>query len=71
MNEAGSRKKLSRYFIDTKISKDCRERVIVLAVNQEVLWIIGDRRCEGFKVTEDTQYILKVTYEGEKNEGAD
>lgn len=71
MNEAGSRKKLSRYFIDTKMSRDCRERVIVLAVNQEVLWIIGDRRCESFKVTDDTQYILKVTCEGEKDEGAD
>lgn len=71
MNRAGSRKKLSRYFIDSKMSKECRERVIVLAVNQQVLWIIGDRRCESFKVTKDTQYILKVTYEGEKNEGAD
>lgn len=71
MNEAGGRKKLSRYFIDAKMPKDCRERVIVLAVNQEVLWIFGGRRCENFKVTDDTQYILKVTYEGEKDEGAD
>lgn len=71
MNEAGGRKKLSRYFIDTKMSKDCRERTIVLAVNQEVLWIIGGRRCECFKITEDTKYILKVTYEGEKDEGSD
>lgn len=66
IHEDGMKKKLSRYFKDIKIDVDMRGRVPVLAQNQEVLWIIGYRRCEHYKVTNTTERILKVTYEGEE-----
>lgn len=71
MNQAGNRKKLSRYFIDQKIPVDRRQYIMVLAIEQEVLWILGGRRSESFKLADDTRYLLKVTYEGENNEESD
>ncbi|MDE5863546.1 MAG: tRNA lysidine(34) synthetase TilS [Lachnospiraceae bacterium] len=68
INEQGGTKKLSRYFIDTKVPRDQRENTIVLAADSEVLWIVGGRRSERFKVKDDTEYILKVTYEGESDD---
>lgn len=71
MNEAGNRKKLSRYFMDIRLPADKRDGVVVLASGNEVLWIVGGRRCERFKIREDTQDILKVTYKGERYDGSD
>lgn len=67
MNETGGKKKLSRHLIDTKVPVDQRKYTMVLAMEQEVLWVIGGRRCERFKIKDNTEYILKVTYEGENN----
>ena len=71
MNEAGNRKKLFRYFMDIRLPADKRNDVVVLANENEVLWLVGGRRCEHFKIGEDTKNILKVTYKGEKRDGAD
>lgn len=68
VNAQGGTKRLSRYFIDAKVPRDQRKGAIVLAAGNEVLWIVGGRRSEQFKVKEDTEYILKVTYEGESDD---
>ncbi len=65
MNEEGQRKKLSRYMIDCHISRDKRREMLVLACGNEVLYVLGGRRCESFQIGKDTKNILKVTYEGE------
>lgn len=65
MNGKGARKKLSRYFIDEKIPAGQRNKILVLAEKSDVLWIIGRRRCEKYKVTEQSSMILKLMYEGE------
>jgi len=36
-----------------------------LAENDNVLWILGRRRCEGYKVDAQSTIIMKVTYKGE------
>lgn len=68
---AGNRKRMTRYFMDNKILEENRRRSLVLATEHEVLWVLGGRRSEKFKIHEDTQYILKVTYEGEENDESD
>lgn len=68
INEQGGTKKLSRYFIDAKVPCEQRGNTIVLAADSEVLWVVGGRRSERFKVKDDTEYILKVTYEGESDD---
>ncbi len=65
MNEKGERKKLSRYFIDQKIPVEQRSKKLVLAVESNVLWILGDRRSEMYKVSQDSEVIVKLIYEGE------
>lgn len=63
INEDGKRKKLKDYFIDKKISRGTRDKVVLLTASSEVLWIPGYRSSEGFHVDEDTRRILVVTCE--------
>lgn len=65
ISEMGSRKKLSRYFIDEKIPAGQRNHIFVLAEKENVLWVLGKRRCEKYKVTAQSNIIMKVTYKGE------
>ncbi|MBQ4059376.1 MAG: tRNA lysidine(34) synthetase TilS [Lachnospiraceae bacterium] len=65
MNAKGDRKKLSRYYIDEKVPTEQRNKILVLAEGSDVLWIIGRRRCEEYKVSEHSKMILKIMYEGE------
>ncbi len=66
ITESGKRKKLSRYFIDAKIPVEQRKGIFVLANGRDILWILGGRRCEAYKVTTQSNIIMKVTYEGER-----
>ena len=67
INSKGEQKKLSRYFIDNKVPREQREHMLVLAFGQQICWVIGMRMSEEFKVTEETNKVLKITfwYEGE------
>lgn len=66
VTESGNRKKLSRHFIDAKIPVEQRKLLFLLAAGNDVLWILGGRRCETYKVTTQSNIIMKVTYEGEQ-----
>lgn len=57
---ASGRKKLKRYFIDEKILQEERDRVLLVADGEHVLWIVGHRISQQCKVTEDTRRILKI-----------
>lgn len=68
LNDKGAHKKLSRYFIDRKIPSEERQGKLVVARGHEILWIVGERRCETYRINENTRYVLVLMYEGEKNE---
>ncbi|MCX8129888.1 MAG: tRNA lysidine(34) synthetase TilS [Clostridia bacterium] len=55
-------KKLKEYFIDNKIPKEERARIPVIAKGNEIVWIIGHKISDKFKVTENTKSILKLEY---------
>ncbi|WP_276166978.1 tRNA lysidine(34) synthetase TilS [Zobellia alginiliquefaciens] len=55
------RKKLSKFFKDEKIDVVSKERQWLLCSAGEVVWVIGRRADERFKVTESTSEILKFT----------
>jgi tRNA(Ile)-lysidine synthase len=54
------KKKLSRFFIDQKLSKTEKEDIWLIEMNAKILWIVGHRIDERFKVTEKTKRILRL-----------
>ncbi len=54
------KKKLSKYFKDEKLSLVEKERVWLLCSNDDIVWIIGRRADERFKVTSETKAILRI-----------
>lgn len=65
----GGRRKLKKYFIDEKVLKEHRERVLLLADGSHILWIVGYRISEECKVTERTKTILKIQIMEEQDDG--
>jgi tRNA(ile)-lysidine synthetase len=56
----GVKKKLSKFFIDEKYSQVARENQWLLCSGGDIVWVVGKRLDERFKITENTQRILKV-----------
>ena len=53
-------KTLKSYLVDCKIPKEERDRLPLLADGDHILWVMGYRISEYYKVTENTKRILKV-----------
>jgi tRNA(Ile)-lysidine synthase len=55
-------KKLKEFFIDEKIPREDRGRIPLIAVGNEIVWIVGHKISDKFKVTENTKSVLKIEY---------
>ena len=62
----GGCKKLKNFFIDEKIPQAEREQIPLLADADHVIWIVGWRISEAYKVTQKTKRILAVCADGGK-----
>ena len=69
LDEQGRHKKLSNYLVDEKIPVSRRDEVLLLTREDMVVWMIGGRISADCKVTETTEYILKIEYDGGKTNG--
>ena len=56
----GQKKKLSKFFKDEKMSLSEKEDTWLLCSGDKIIWIIGRRADDRFKVTENTTQILKI-----------
>lgn len=65
INAQGGRKKLKQYFIEEKIPADERDRILLLAAGSEILWVVGHRINEAYKVMPGTKHILEIRKMGE------
>ena len=63
----GGRKSLKAYMIDEKIPREERDRIPVLAEGSHVVWLVGYRISEYYKVTAQTKQILEAAVDGGEN----
>lgn len=66
IDDRGRRKLLRRYLMDEKIPRDQRDALPLLCCGSHVVWVIGYRISEAFKVSETTEKILEVQFREEK-----
>ena len=55
------KKKVSKFFKDEKLSLHDKSDVWMLTSNDEIVWIVGKRLDDRFKVTDNTTIILQIT----------
>ena len=57
------RKKIGDYLTDRKVSPVERNRQFVLVSGEDIVWLVGHRTDERFRITNRTENILKITKE--------
>jgi tRNA(Ile)-lysidine synthase len=62
VNSSNQTKKLKSYFTDEKIPKDERDQMLLLANESHIIWVIGARISNYYKIADNTQKILQATY---------
>ena len=55
-------KKIKDYFIDEKIPKEERDRIPLITDDKNILWVVGYRSSDLYKITEDTKNVLIVQF---------
>ena len=57
------RKKVSDFLIDAKVSMAEKSRQFVLLSGDDVVWVVGRRADDRFRLTRQTENVLKITRE--------
>jgi tRNA(Ile)-lysidine synthase len=65
----GNRKKMKSLFIDDKVPRERRNLLPLLADGEHIMWVIGGRMSEAYKVSAETKVILEISLDGGKKDG--
>ena len=64
----GKTKKLKRFFIDEKVPEEIRDKIPLVADGNHILWIVGYRISDYYKLSDTTRTVLEVRVDkGESN----
>jgi tRNA(Ile)-lysidine synthase len=66
VSEAWKKKSLKRYMIDEKIPVEERSQVLLVAEESHILWVMGHRISEYYKVDAQTKRILQITFRADQ-----
>lgn len=61
IDKSGKKKTLKAYYIDEKIPRDKRDTTLVIAQGNSVLWVLGHRISEKYKISADTKTVLCIS----------
>jgi tRNA(Ile)-lysidine synthase len=64
-------KKLKDYFIDNKIEREKRAKIPLIEGPEGILWVVGCGRSDLAKVTDQTEKVLKLSFQETKGETTD
>ncbi len=56
------KKKLSRFFIDNKYSPLDKERALLVEMDKKIVWLVGQRIDDRFRISENTTSYYKFTF---------
>ncbi|WP_124065803.1 tRNA lysidine(34) synthetase TilS [Clostridium sp. E02] len=65
----GGKKTLKSYMIDEKIPREERGNIPLVTEGSHVLWVIGYRISEYYKITDDTHTVIQMQIDGGKENG--
>jgi len=55
----GKRKKIQDYFVDEKVPRDLRDSIPLLLSDKEIVWVVGHRTDERYRIDKNTVKALK------------
>ena len=65
---SGGSKTIRKFFVDEKVPREERDDVLVFSDEEEIMWIIGYRMSEAYKITDMTNLALQVSISGGRYE---
>ena len=57
------KKKLNHFLGNLKLSPAIKEQVAIISVGDKIAWVVGHRIDDRFKITPQTQKVVKITYQ--------
>ena len=73
IDDQGNRQKLKAYFINNKVPRDERDRILLIADGSHIMWITGMRQSKAYQADAKTKKILEIEIEqiSEDKDGRD
>ena len=68
IDSAGNHKSIQDYFVDEKIPRHKRDSIMLVCEGSHVMWVVGYRISEYYKISNNTTRVLEIVYGGNGNE---